>query len=289
MALACLVVAQPANAEPAHAEPITPLDAPALQSTPASHADYTAMIEREAGRQGIPAALAQAVTTVESGWNPAAIGTSGEIGLMQIMPATASMLGFRGTLAQLADPAVNVELGVRYLSGAWARAGGDLCTALMKYRAGHGETVMSVKSMEYCQRAQHYLASVGSPLAHSTGVYVIPVALGHAPASQGGARQASSLLTSTEWVRLKTGHRTSADSERFWAARAVQLQALRVQLAATRGTRAALTQYAHLTPSHHGGSRSRLALLRRWRAARAAQAARFAAQPVAIAPNPLSN
>lgn len=284
MALACLMLARPA-----HAEPATPPDAPAFHADPALHAGYAAIIEREAGRHGIPAALAQAVTTVESGWNPAAVGTSGEIGLMQIMPATASMLGFRGTLAQLADPAVNVELGVRYLSGAWARAGGDLCTTLMKYRAGHGETVMSAKSMEYCQRAQHYLASVGSPLARSTGVHVVPAALGRAPAWQGGVRPAPSLLTSTEWVRLKTGQRTAADSERFWAARAVQLQALRVQIAAARGTRVALVQYAHLAPSYHRGGRSRFALLRRWRAARAAHAARFAAQPAAVTPGLLPN
>ena len=273
------VASRPAWAQPA---PVEPSEASSRHLWPATgQTPYAALIEREAGRRGIPAALAYAVTAVESGWNPAAVGTSGETGLMQVMPATASMLGFRGTLAQLAEPAVNIQLGVQYLSGAWARAGGDLCTTLMKYRAGHGETVMSVRSMEYCQRAQHYLASVGSPLASGAGAYVIPATLGRGPAWQGG-RQPPSLVTPAEWVRMKSGQRTAADSERFWAARALQLQALRTQHAATMASRTVLTRHAHLAPSYRGAGFRRVASHRRWRVAWSARtASRFAARPAA--------
>jgi len=38
---------------------------------------------------------------------------------------------------------VNIHYGVTYLSQAWRLANGDLCRALMKYRAGHGEEMMS--------------------------------------------------------------------------------------------------------------------------------------------------
>jgi hypothetical protein len=34
----------------------------------------------------------------------------------------------------------------------------------MKYRAGHGETRFSVKSVEYCKRVRSHLASVGFPV-----------------------------------------------------------------------------------------------------------------------------
>jgi len=273
------VPSRPAWAQPA---PTEASEASSRHLPPAAgQTAYAALIEREAGRRGIPAALAHAVTMVESGWNPAAVGTSGEIGLMQVMPTTASMLGFRGTLAQLAEPAVNIQLGVQYLSGAWALAGGDLCTTLMKYRAGHGETVMSARSMEYCQRAQRYLASVGSPLASSAGAYVIPATLGRGPAWQ-GSRQPPGLVTSAEWVRMKSGQRTVADSERFWAARALQLQALRTQHAATMASRTVLTRHAHLAPSYRGEGFRRVASYRRWRVVRAARAAsRFAARPAA--------
>lgn len=286
-ALAALVLgpilAQPGLAQPAPA----PVQAEQQASPPAAgRSGYAALIELEARRRGIPAELAQAVATVESGWNPSAIGTSGEIGLMQIMPATASMLGFRGTLAQLADPGTNIELGVRYLSGAWARAGGDLCVTLMKYRAGHAETMMSLRSLDYCQRAQRYLASVGSPLANSTGtngpgLYLIPAALGHAPAWQGGARRMPDLLTQDEWVRLKTGHRTAVDSERFWAARTAQLQAMRAQRATVMASRMVLTRHAHLSAPLRRSIAVRVASVRRWRAIRTA---RLVARPVAMTP-----
>lgn len=38
----------------------------------------------------------------------------------------------------------------------------------MKYRAGHGEERMTVRSVAYCRRAHDYLATIGSPLAAAT-------------------------------------------------------------------------------------------------------------------------
>jgi len=83
---------------------------------------------------------------------------------MQVMPPTARLLGFAGTIAQLADPETNIRLGVRYLARAWQLAGGDVCTAAMKYRAGHGETRFSVKSVDYCRRIRIHLAAIGYPV-----------------------------------------------------------------------------------------------------------------------------
>ncbi len=56
---------------------------------------------------------------VESGFNPAAVGGVGEIGLMQILPSTARMLGFAGSNTDLAVPATNIHYGVMYLTQAW--------------------------------------------------------------------------------------------------------------------------------------------------------------------------
>lgn len=174
-----------ANSQPA---PIPPALPPNMA--------HVALVTHEAERRGIPPALGHAVTTVESGWNPAAIGADGEVGLMQVMPATAAMLGFHGTPAELADPATNVRLGVQYLGDAWFLARGDLCAALMKYRAGHGEDIMSPRSVEYCARVRAYLAAVGSPLASTL------------PVVAGGTRRA----------RTPRGPRGFVDGTRFWAA-----------------------------------------------------------------------
>src|SRR3954468_1988424 len=126
---------------------------------------HLALITREAQQQGLPPAVADAVAQVESAYNPNAVGGVGEVGLMQILPSTAAMLGYRGPISGLFEPETNVRYSVAYLAGAWRLTGGDLCRTLMKYRAGHGEERMTPLSVEYCRRARGHLAAIGSPLA----------------------------------------------------------------------------------------------------------------------------
>lgn len=127
----------------------------------AGRAQYRQLIERESLAFGLPPALVDAVMAVESQYNPTVVGMDGEVGLMQVMLPTARMMGFTGTSMELATPDVNVHYGVQYLAGAWRRANGDLCTATMKYRAGHGETRFSYLSVEYCTRVRSHLAANG--------------------------------------------------------------------------------------------------------------------------------
>jgi soluble lytic murein transglycosylase-like protein len=130
-------------------------------------AEYRRIMIDEAEKRGLPPAIADAVMRVESNYNPRARGKDGEYGIMQVMPPTARMLGFSGPIETLAEPEINIPLGVRYLADAWRLAKGDICTAAMKYRAGHGETRFSVLSVQYCQRVRQHLASIGYPV---TGV-----------------------------------------------------------------------------------------------------------------------
>jgi soluble lytic murein transglycosylase-like protein len=127
----------------------------------AGREEYLALIRTQAERNALPAAVAEAVTHVESGYHPGKIGKVGEIGLMQIRPATAATLGFRGHYLELADPATNIRYGVAYLARAWRLAEGDLCRALMKYRAGHRQERMSPLSRKYCALAKTYLKETG--------------------------------------------------------------------------------------------------------------------------------
>jgi soluble lytic murein transglycosylase-like protein len=159
-------------------------DASARSEAPPRAADarsrYRMVIEREAAQAGIAPEIAEAVMAVESGYNPGAIGGVGEIGLMQILPSTARMLGFSGTLADLAVPETNIHYGVIYLAKAWRLAGGDLCTAVMKYRAGHGETRFSFLSVNYCVAVRSKLAARGFSVSGS-----VPVATFGEPGSPG--------------------------------------------------------------------------------------------------------
>lgn len=125
---------------------------------------YQNIGKAEAQRNKIPFAIVDAVMRVESAYNPRARGDVGEVGLMQILPATADMLGFKGPLSALAEPQTNIAYGTQYLAEAWRLANQDVCTTVMKYRAGHGETRFSVKSVEYCRRVRRHLVSIGFPV-----------------------------------------------------------------------------------------------------------------------------
>jgi soluble lytic murein transglycosylase-like protein len=169
--------------EPPSARPLVSPSAAKPQS-PMNRGDalayYRALVEKEAGGLGLPPAIAEAVMAVESGYNPGAIGGVGEIGLMQILPSTARMLGFVGSNAELALPENNIHYGVTYLAQAWRLAGGDLCTATMKYRAGHGETRFSYLSVNYCLAVRAKLFARGFPVTGSVPVATFgkPGALG---------------------------------------------------------------------------------------------------------------
>jgi soluble lytic murein transglycosylase-like protein len=161
-AASCAVVAPAAEAS-------SPEEA--LLARAARVAEYRRIMIDEAEKRGLPPAIADAVMRVESNYDPEARGKDGEYGLMQVMPPTARMLGHKGPVEMLAEPGVNIALGVRYLAEAWRLAKGDICTAAMKYRAGHGETRFSALSVQYCQRVRRHLASLGYPV---TGVVPEP-------------------------------------------------------------------------------------------------------------------
>ncbi|WP_368367107.1 lytic transglycosylase domain-containing protein [Bradyrhizobium commune] len=167
----------------------------------AGRAEYRQLVERESLAFGLPPALADAVMAVESRYNPAVVGMDGEVGLMQVMLPTARMMGFAGTTSELAAPEVNVHYGVQYLAGAWRRANGDLCTATMKYRAGHGETRFSYLSVEYCARVRAHLVASGVPV---TGAVPQPT-FGRSPAlarSPGGGSSRSRVLSGTGTINF---------------------------------------------------------------------------------------
>jgi len=111
---------------------------------------YAALINKYAAQYDVPVALAQAVVRVESNFNPKARGSAGEIGLMQIKPATARMMGYSGTKKGLFDPETNIKYGMKYLAAAHQLGGGQTCNTILKYNAGHAATRMNPVSKTYC-------------------------------------------------------------------------------------------------------------------------------------------
>ncbi len=115
-----------------------------------SGSSYSALISKYANQYDVPVALATAVIRVESNFNPMARGTHGEIGLMQIKPATARMMGYSGSAKGLFDPETNIKYGMKYLAAAHDLGGGQTCNTILKYNAGHGATRMNPVSKSYC-------------------------------------------------------------------------------------------------------------------------------------------
>jgi hypothetical protein len=91
-------------------------------------------IELLARRHGLQPEVIKAVALVESGLDPQAVSPKGAVGLMQLMPETAAMLGVDDPL----DPEQSLSGGARYLRMLLDRFGGDLTLALAAYNAGPG-------------------------------------------------------------------------------------------------------------------------------------------------------
>ena len=112
----------------AHAPPITASTSGPL---PAGAARWQASIHRSAAAAGIDPQLLTAVVWTESDFIPDAVSEAGAIGLAQLMPATAEMLGVDPN-----DPEQNLMGGARYLSDMIDRYDGRLDLALAAYNAG---------------------------------------------------------------------------------------------------------------------------------------------------------
>jgi soluble lytic murein transglycosylase-like protein len=93
---------------------------------------YDSIIERAATAASVEPNLLRAVIVVESGFNSRAVSKRGAMGLMQLMPATATRFGVSNPY----DPLQNVHAGARYLKFLIDRFGQDVRLALAAYNAG---------------------------------------------------------------------------------------------------------------------------------------------------------
>jgi soluble lytic murein transglycosylase-like protein len=113
----------------------TPLALPRAVSSlclPSGREPLQPVLSRAARDNHLPESLLAAVIARESGFDPCAVSSAGALGLMQLMPETASFLNVDNPF----DPEQNVQAGSRFLRSLLDRYGGDLLLALSAYNAG---------------------------------------------------------------------------------------------------------------------------------------------------------
>jgi soluble lytic murein transglycosylase-like protein len=118
--------------------------------------NYSDLINSTSQKYGVDPRLVQAVIQQESGGNAGARSGAGAMGLMQLMPGTASSLGVSNPL----DPTQNVDGGVRYLSQL-IKQFGSVPLGLAAYNAGGGN-VMKYGGIPPFAETQNYVKSIMS-------------------------------------------------------------------------------------------------------------------------------
>lgn len=113
------------------------------------------MVREIASSHGLDPNLVDLVIRMESGYNPWAVSRKGAQGMMQLMPATASMYGVRDVF----DARQNVVGGVRYLRDLLARYSSNLSLALAAYNAGP-TAVERHGGIPPFRETQHYVSSI---------------------------------------------------------------------------------------------------------------------------------
>lgn len=118
--------------------------------------NYDAVIREHSSLNRIRPDLVRAVIQVESGFNPRAISPKGAMGLMQLMPATASLFRVRNAF----DPGENIRAGVMYLRQLIDKYNGNEELALAAYNAGPGAVEKYGSRVPPYQETQNYVRKI---------------------------------------------------------------------------------------------------------------------------------
>jgi soluble lytic murein transglycosylase-like protein len=120
---------------------------------------YEPFIMRAAQIHAVDPGLIRSVIMAESKGNPRAVSPKGAMGLMQLMPGTASDMGVKNPY----DPEQNIMGGTKYLRQMLSKFNGDVSKAVTAYHSGP-EPVMKgeqpgPKTAKYVNEVmRHYLA-----------------------------------------------------------------------------------------------------------------------------------
>ena len=137
---------------------------------------YDAIIEAEAKSAGVEPNLLRAVIVVESGFNSRAVSKRGAIGLMQLMPTTATRFG----VSNRYDPRQNVRGGALYLGFLINRFHQNVRLALAAFNAGEdavdrnsGQIPPFIETLEYVPKVLNIYHAL-TEQQHQTTLATLP-------------------------------------------------------------------------------------------------------------------
>jgi soluble lytic murein transglycosylase-like protein len=144
----------------AASEPPVPPDAAAVSKRPVAartaSPELSALIDTVARDVRVSSALLHAVIAQESNFNPNAVSPKGALGLMQLLPQTASRFGAR----QAFDPHDNIRAGALYLRWLADRFDNRLDLILAAYNAGEQTVVRAGWQVPRYPETQNYVRRI---------------------------------------------------------------------------------------------------------------------------------
>lgn len=129
------------------------------------------LVREAAALNGLDPCLILSIMRAESAFNRSAVSVKGAMGLMQLMPATATRFGVKNFF----DPRENVLGGTKYLRWLLDRFSGDVRLALAGYNAGEGAVEFYGYRIPPFAETQNYVRTIYSRYSN--------IHLGSAPAA----------------------------------------------------------------------------------------------------------
>ena len=127
------------------------------------------IFEQASQTYGISLSLLKAVAKAESDFDPDCTSSSGAMGIMQLMPATAKELGVTNAY----DPEQNIMAGAKYLAENLKIFDGDISLATAAYNAGRG-AVEKYNGIPPYTETQNYVKKILGYLEEDITIPEIP-------------------------------------------------------------------------------------------------------------------
>lgn len=150
---------------------------------------YDSIFKTAAQKFGVSFNLLKAVAKNESNYDPNAVSPAGAVGIMQLMPDTATYLGVSNSY----DPTQNIYGGAKYLSELLKEFSGDTTKAVAAYNAGP-DAVVKYGGVPPYDETKTYVTNVLATLADLGGSGDSGGAVAGGGGGGGGSSSGSSVI-----------------------------------------------------------------------------------------------